>query len=170
MAGNMEECGATVGEYQQMVERCEFAGILFGHDMQAVWQSEMAQQLRDSFPLEGATIEQMDRVASRIIYAGPGFVWERLLLSCYFPLKVARWRLSRLNIGLACPSDPSALSRKALILSKVCVCEHVVKKHTSGPNTSPASHGRSGCGRFHAWLWSDVILRFGRNFNSGRCL
>ncbi|CCD14731.1 hypothetical protein, unlikely [Trypanosoma congolense IL3000] len=109
-------------------------------------------------------------VSHLALYTRPGFVWERLLFSCYFPLKVARWRLSPLNIGLACTSDPSALSRKALILAKVCVCKHVVKKHTSGPNTSPASHGRSGCGRLHAWLWSDVILRFGRNFNSGRCL
>ncbi|CCD16904.1 unnamed protein product [Trypanosoma congolense IL3000] len=115
---NMEESDAAVGEQQQMIKRCNLPGMLFGHDAQTVSLSEkMILRSRESPPLEKETVEQVECVVSRMIYA-VGVRVESPSSYC-FPLKIVRWRLSRPSRGLACPSDPGVLPENALILAKM---------------------------------------------------
>ncbi|CCD11902.1 hypothetical protein, unlikely [Trypanosoma congolense IL3000] len=134
----MEECGAMVGEQQQMVKRYEFIGVLFDHDTQTVSLSEkMIRRVGESPPLEEATIEQMECVVSRLICAAG--VREESLFPCYFFLKMVRRRLSRLNRGLARPSDPAALPGQALILANMWMNRLLKNRPVTPPQNLPTT-------------------------------
>nr|CAJ16429.1 hypothetical protein Tb09.v4.0153 [Trypanosoma brucei brucei TREU927] len=148
----MKECGPTVAEQQKMVTRYEFIGVLFDHDKQTVLlNAKTIRRIRESAPLEIATIKQMESVVSRMIYAAG--VTGEAFFSYYIFFKMMRQRLSLLNRKLVHHSDRVFLPKSVLKLAKQWMSELLKNVAVAPPQVHPSTATLATDATVQGWGW-----------------